>query len=127
MKIGGRAQSEASLPQELANVAASGAELVVVHGGGDVADANRGDPGVDRSAGRLQLGGHASLRDPRGDELVDRVNRDGRNDRARGIAHAGHVGEKQQLVGAQRTGNGSGGIIPVDVQSQPGFGVTAEG
>ena len=35
MKIGGRAQSEASLPQELANVAASGAELVVVHGGGD--------------------------------------------------------------------------------------------
>ena len=35
VKIGGRAQSEASLPQELANVAASGAELVVVHGGGD--------------------------------------------------------------------------------------------
>ena len=35
MKIGGRAQSDASLPMQLANVAASGDELVVVHGGGD--------------------------------------------------------------------------------------------
>jgi acetylglutamate kinase len=35
VKIGGRAQSDASLPQQLANVAASGDELVVVHGGGD--------------------------------------------------------------------------------------------
>lgn len=35
MKIGGRAQSDASLPQQLASVAARGDELVVVHGGGD--------------------------------------------------------------------------------------------
>ena len=35
MKVGGRAQSDATLPLELAKVAASGDELVVVHGGGD--------------------------------------------------------------------------------------------
>jgi acetylglutamate kinase len=35
VKIGGRAQSDPSLPQLLAEVARSGDELVVVHGGGD--------------------------------------------------------------------------------------------
>ena len=35
VKIGGRAQSDTSLPRALAAVAAGGDELVVVHGGGD--------------------------------------------------------------------------------------------
>jgi hypothetical protein len=64
----------------------------------NVADTNGADPGRERASRGLQFGRHAGLCDARSDQVIDRIDRDGWDHRARWIEDPWNVSQEQQLV-----------------------------